>query len=67
MTLIKRNKTLFLAFVLYAGIGILLPHRIGEVMDNSLYYFKELFEVDSFNTTFNCNDRCLGSARVNWR
>lgn len=45
MTLIKKNKTLFLAFMLYAGIALLLPHRIGEVMDNSLYYFKELFEV----------------------
>ena len=45
MMIIKKNKTLFLAFVLYLGIALFMPHRIGEVFDNSLYYFKELFEV----------------------
>ena len=45
MNILKRNKTLFLAIFIYIAIAIMMPDKIGKVFENSLYYFKELFEV----------------------
>lgn len=42
---IKKNKTLTLALLIYLLVAVMMPDKIGKVLENSVYYFKELFEV----------------------